>query len=97
MIIDLSTSSSSLLANGGFEIGNLSGWQLICASQCQSASGAVVSSSPKRGSFTYKDACKQRYDFLRQMFPMTTGHLYMLSFWLDSDQNNGQTAFVNIS
>jgi hypothetical protein len=95
-ILDENMSNSEMLVNGGFENGTLTGWQLLCISNCLSSSGAISNSPCNTGLFCYQDGCKNEFDFLRQSFSMTIGHTYTLSFYLLSDTHPNDQAFVRI-
>ena len=94
---DVSASNVEMLTNRNFETGDLTGWDVACTSNCLSLTGGVVGSySPRTGQYSYEGACGGYYDFLRQTFPKTIGHVYTLTFWYKSSGRNRQEAFVNI-
>ncbi len=95
-IVDINASSSEMLTNGDFESGNLSGWELLCISGCAGTQGIVTNSNCHTGLYCYRDACTGHYDFLRQTFITTMGHIYTLSFWIYTDSQPQQMAYVTI-
>ncbi len=96
-VIDTNAYNSEMLTNGDFENGTLAGWQQLCTQNCSSSSGILTNSTCLGGSYCYKDACRYGYDYLQQTFPVTSGHIYTLSFWLCSDGGPFQQAFIGIS
>ena len=96
-IVDTNASNSEMLVNNSFENGTLAGWQMLCTSNCGSGtSGAISPSSCNSGSYCYFDVCKNGFDCLRQTFPITTGHVYIFSYFIKSDQTGGMKAYVQI-
>lgn len=94
-ILDRNASNSEMLINGGFENGTLIGWQVLCTSGCSGSTGNITASaSCQTGSYCYHDGCKGSTDFVRQVFTVTMGDVYTLSFWIQVD--NSQSAFVTI-
>ncbi|CAF1442737.1 unnamed protein product [Adineta steineri] len=94
-LVDTNTFNSEMLVNGNFENGTTNGWQLLCTSNCQSAAGVIAyNTSCYAGLFCYTDGCKSGFDFLRQAFSTTIGHVYTLSFWIRTDTKPQQYAFV---
>jgi len=96
-LIDTNVSNSEMLTNGDFENGTLVGWQQLCTQNCSSSPGTITSSSCHSGSYCYEDACRYGSDYLQQTFPVISGHIYTLSFWLHSDGGPIQQAFVGIN
>jgi hypothetical protein len=98
-IIDTNASNSEMLTNGGFEASTLNGWQVLCSStNCKPPSGSILTNtSCYTGSYCYEGACEKNYDFLRQTFTVTLGHIYSLSFKLYTDSQPQQKAYVKIS
>ncbi|CAF1500197.1 unnamed protein product [Rotaria sp. Silwood1] len=97
-LIDKNASNSEMLVNGGFENGSLVGWQILCSSiNCGTIAGNITQSNCHTGSYCYEGMCRNAYDFLRQTILVTSGHIYILSFWLYTDGHNAQAAYVNIS
>lgn len=89
--------SSQLLVNGGFESGNLTGWQVVCSStNCGGVGGSLTESNCHTGSYCYVGACAGAYDFLRQSFNVIRGQMYTLSFWIMTAGNPQQAAYVDI-
>ncbi|CAF0861428.1 unnamed protein product [Adineta steineri] len=97
-IIDTSVLNIEMLVNGNFQTGTLIGWQVLCSNtNCGGTGGSLVQTTCHTGSFCYKGACAGNYDYLRQSFPITIGHIYALSFWVYTDGHSSQAAYVNIS
>ncbi|CAF1170702.1 unnamed protein product [Rotaria sp. Silwood1] len=97
-LIDKNASNAEMLVNGGFENGSLVGWQMLCSNNnCGLTVGNITQSNCHTGSYCYEGACQNAYDFLRQTFPVISGHVYILSFWLYTDGHHSQAAYVNIS
>ncbi|CAF3707319.1 unnamed protein product [Rotaria sp. Silwood1] len=95
---DKNASNAEMLVNGGFENGSLVGWQVLCSSIiCGTTAGNITQSNCHTGSYCYEGACQNAYDFLRQTFSVTSGHVYILSFWLYTNGHHSQAAYVNIS
>ncbi|CAF1296318.1 unnamed protein product [Rotaria sordida] len=96
-IINKNASNSEMIVNGGFENGNLIGWQVLCSStNCGTKGGNITQSDCHTGSFCYEGTCQNDYDFLRQTFTVINGHVYVLTFWLYTDGHHSQLAYVNI-
>lgn len=95
-LINRNLSNAQLIENGGFENGTLMGWETFCQSTCGTGAGAVNNSNPRSGTFSYQDSCNSGFDFLRQSFLIIQGHLYILTFYLDSEGNPQQYAFYRI-
>lgn len=73
--------SASLIVNGGFETGSLSGWNYT--NSCSSYPGAVGSYyAAKSGSCYYYSSCVNGTDTISQQFSTTIGASYQISFWL---------------
>ncbi|CAF1500214.1 unnamed protein product [Rotaria sp. Silwood1] len=97
-LIDKNASNAEMLVNGGFENGSLVGWQMLCSNNnCGLTVGNITQSNCHTGSYCYEGACQNAYDFLRQTFSVTSGHVYILSFWLYTNGHHSQAAYVNIS
>lgn len=96
-IKDVNASYAEMISNGGFESGSLMGWQVACSStNCGGTGGFLSQSDCHTGSYCYIGACQGNYDFLRQSFNVVIGHLYTLSFWIKTDGNPQQAAYVDI-
>jgi len=95
--VNTTASNTSLLVNGDFEAGSLIGWQVACSSvNCGGTGGVLDTTSCYAGSYCYKGACIGAYDFLRQSFNVVAGHVYRLSFWIMTNGNPQEAAYVNI-
>ncbi|CAF1689125.1 unnamed protein product, partial [Adineta ricciae] len=95
-IVDTNASNSEMLVNNNFENGTLAGWQMLCSSCGLGTSGTISPSSCNSGSYCYVDECKNGFDCLRQTFPITTGHVYILSYFIKSVQLGNMKAYVQI-
>ena len=94
-IVDTSASNSEMLVNGDFENGTLVGWQALCTGSCLGGTpGTLTTTSCNTGFFCYADSCRTGMDFVRQKFATTVGHVYILTFWLQTD--NTQSVYVSI-
>jgi hypothetical protein len=94
-IVDTNASNSEMLINGGFENGSLIGWQTLCTSTCTGGyQGSLSTTSCNTGLYCYADGCKGGVEFLRQLFTVTIGDIYTLSFWISVA--NTQTIYVQI-
>ena len=71
-----------LIQNGGFEIGDLTGWGY--SGNCNSDAGRPYQSgrSSKAGNWYYNDGCRNGVDTISQTFPTVAGYTYIISFWL---------------
>ncbi|CAF1413084.1 unnamed protein product [Adineta ricciae] len=98
-VIDISALGIEMLLNGNFEMSSLVGWQIVCSSQSclPSKQSSLVQTNCHNSSNCYEGACQGNYDYLRQYFNVTIRHIYTLSFWLYTDGNIQQEAYVNIS
>ncbi|CAF1025201.1 unnamed protein product [Adineta steineri] len=97
-IIDTSALNIEMLVNGNFENGTLIGWQILCSSNnCGGTGSSIVQTTCHTDSFCYEGTCAGNYDYLRQSFSITIGHIYTLSFWVYTDGHSDQAAYVNIS
>ncbi|CAF1105199.1 unnamed protein product [Adineta steineri] len=97
-IIDTSALNIEMLVNGNFENGTLIGWQILCSNNnCGGTGSSIVNTPCHTGSFCYEGTCAGNYDYLRQSFSITIGHIYTLSFWVYTDGHSDQAAYVNIS
>ena len=97
-IVDNNLSNSEILVNGNFENGTLLGWQIQCstANACSGSGGNLSTSTCHSGMYCYEGDCEGKYDFLRQAFLVISGHIYTLSFWLQSVSHPAQKAYVAI-
>ena len=97
-IVDVNASNAQMLRNGNFENGTLAAWQTLCtvANGCGGAGGILSTSSCHGGTYCFSGECDGAFDFLRQVFPITIGHVYTLTFWIYTDGHPQQQAFVRI-
>ena len=83
--------SSSLLINGGFETGDLTGWTGYCntTTNCGTVYYAHIVGSPcQAGSYCIYDSCAS-WDYLEQSFTTVIGDYHLVSFYLRSGANGG--------
>jgi len=98
-VVDTTTSSSNMLANPGFETGDLTGWTylnqygvLFAGVVCPGCNGL----SPRTGSYAWVDGATQGYDAISQVIPTTLGDLYTIDFW-QAWINTNNVAMTNFS
>ena len=91
-------SSQQLLINGGFETGDLTGWNNTAGS-CSGYSSYVGSSSffAHTGSGYYYGRCNGDCDIIRQTFATIVGATYNISFWLYNYSCCTQTEIIAVS
>jgi hypothetical protein len=89
--------STQMISNGGFETGDLTGWNY--SGSCGSSPGAVGSGSSfaNSGNYFYYDACSNFGDTISQTFTTVIGDTYDISFWLTIDGCCGTTVVANIT
>ena len=97
-IVDSNSSNSEMLTNGDFENGTLMGWQVQCtvSNACLGSGGTLSTSTCHTGMSCFEGGCEGSYDFLRQAFRAAAGHIYTLSFWLQSEGSIQQYVYVTI-
>ncbi|CAF1045592.1 unnamed protein product, partial [Didymodactylos carnosus] len=93
------TSNTEMLINGGFEMGDLTGWTLFCNSSCGSGtSGVVVADATycyvaTGSSYCYYDWCNGggsgNYDYISQSFTSVIGYWYVMRFSLRQSGTGG--------
>jgi hypothetical protein len=88
-VYDVNT-SSSLLINGGFDTGDLTGWTAYCntSSNCGGVYYVHIVGSPCQAGFCVYDSC-QNWDYLEQSFTTVIGDYYLVSFYLRSGATGG--------
>ncbi len=89
--------STELLANGDFHLGNGTGW-LSCNPNNAANPGFVMmdSSNAQSGSFYWKDGSTGAEDYLYYYFPTDAGSNYTISFYLKSGGGLPNSARVYI-
>ena len=96
---DLLFPLTNLLANPGFESGNLTGWTYL-NNYGVSFAGVVCAScnslSPRTGTYAWTDGATQGYDALSQVIPTISGHQYFIDFW-QAWINTNNVAMTNFS
>lgn len=90
-VTPVSSPGTELVANGGFETGNFTGWTIV-GQQGLNAAGRIESGTPgtdtrstHSGNFDYYDGAVGGVDGISQSFATTVGEDYNLSFWLAND------------
>jgi hypothetical protein len=74
---------TQMLVNGDFETGSLSPWvRTFPNGTCPGVPGKICSTNSYNGNYNYCDGCNTIPDQLSQSFMATTGHVYVVSFWL---------------
>jgi hypothetical protein len=85
--VAVSNGTHNLIVNGGFEMGNLTGWNYSNPSNTASHGRAAHASAPyfpRTGTYFYVDRIYQKYDYLSQTFATVPTATYNISFWLYS-------------
>jgi hypothetical protein len=92
--VNNTNASTDVLINGGFEVGNLTGWSQYCATvaNCGGANyGQVTTTDCYSGTYCYVDKCNpgSQYDYLFQSFATMSGDYYIISFYFKVYGNGG--------
>ncbi len=79
--------STNVLINGGFDMGNLTGWTQFCATNPNCGAGdygQLKTGVCYAGTYCYMDKCNpsSRFDYLIQSFTTVNGDYYIISFYL---------------
>ncbi|CAF2757735.1 unnamed protein product [Rotaria sp. Silwood2] len=98
-------SNTNILINGGFEMGNFTGWTQYCATDANCGGtgtnyGQLTTSSCKSGTYCYVDKCDNggHFDYLVQSFPTVIGNYYSVAFYLKIYSSGGSDlAYVMVS
>lgn len=90
-------SSTELLINGGFDLGNQNGWS-SCNPNGATNQGFVQNNwvTSQAGSYYWKDGSTGAADYLYQYFPTIIGTNYTISFYLRGDGVTPNSADVFI-
>ncbi len=84
--VNHTNASTNVIINGGFDIGNFTGWTQYCATNtvCSGTGnyGQLTTSPCYSGSYCYMDKCSGGYDYLAQSFATVNDDYYILSFYL---------------
>jgi hypothetical protein len=88
---------TQLISNGGFESGNLNGWNYT--GTCNHYAGVAYSGSSyaNTGNYYYYDRCALYGDTISQSFSTVAGDIYVISFWLTNYDCCGTTEIANIT
>ena len=81
--VALQTGGPNLVVDPGFESGAL-GSYISCNPSGASSSGTVSTTCPNSGWYSYYDGSIGNPDFLSQSFFVTSGSVYIVSFWLEN-------------
>ncbi|CAF1645870.1 unnamed protein product, partial [Rotaria magnacalcarata] len=87
--------NANILANGGFETGDFTGWTQYCNNNtiCGGTGeyGQLTNSPCQAGTYCYVDKCgnKNGYDYLYQSFSTISGNYYLIAFYLKANKNDG--------
>ena len=86
-----------LIANGGFETGDLTGWSR--SGTCFYNEGVAYRGSQyaKTGNWYYYDRCNNNMDAIRQTFSTVPGDTYIISFWLTNYICCAPVQFANVT
>lgn len=91
--------STQLISNGGFETGNLTGWNRTGACNLNVGQAYSGSSYAKSGDWYYYDLCAGagNGDTLSQTFTTVPGDTYALDFWLTNYLCCGPTEIATVT
>ncbi len=89
--------STQLIINGGFETGNLNGWNYSGSCFVFTGQAYYGSNYAKTGNYYYYDRCSQYGDTISQTFPTIAGDTYVISFWLTNYACCTATEIANIT
>jgi hypothetical protein len=88
---------TQLITNGGFETGNLNGWNYSGSCFLLTGQSHSGSSSSKTGNYYYYDPCRNFGDTISQTFSTVAGDTYVISFWLTNYYCCSPTQTANIT
>ncbi len=85
--VNHTNANTNVLINGGFDVGNLTGWTQFCATNANCGGtgnyGQLTTAACYSGSYCYVDKCGSGgFDYLIQSFNTVIGDYYLLSFYL---------------
>jgi hypothetical protein len=81
--IKLQSNGSNLLANPGFETGNMSDWDTCNPLNATPTTGKVETGCPPySGNYSFRDGSTGNPDYLQQTVSVASGSYYTVSFWL---------------
>jgi hypothetical protein len=85
--VNHTNASTSVLINGGFDTGTLTGWTQYCATNANCGTGdygQLTTGVSYQGTYCYVDKCSPatQFDYLTQSFTTVNGDYYIISFYL---------------
>ncbi len=85
--VNHTNASTNVLINGGFDMGNLTGWTQFCATDGNCGTGdygQLMTGLCYAGNYCYMDKCNgaSQSDYLIQSFNTANGDYYIISFYL---------------
>ena len=95
--IAVSNGTQNLIVNGGFELGNLTGWNYSNPSNTADHGHVIQASAPyfpRKGTYFYVDGIYNQYDYLSQTFATVPTVTYNVSFWLYSTTPSSQVSHI---
>jgi hypothetical protein len=100
-VVDNNASSIQLLDNPGFDnsTSSATGWGTWCATaaNCNTGfQGQILANSSCRSGNCYFDHCRPNYDYVYQTFPAIIGHIYRISFWVQTTGSFTVKFYANV-
>jgi hypothetical protein len=103
--VNHTNANTNILINGGFEMGNLTGWTQYCATDANCGGsgtkhGQLTASPCYSGTYCYQDKCYPtgHFDYLVQSFSTVSGDYYLISFYLKIFASGGpELAYVMLT
>lgn len=94
-IVDV-TNAVERVTNGGFEAGNLNGWNYCNPYGTQNGGriGSSGSFAPHLGTYFYHGAPYPDYEYLNQSVATDIGHTYLIRFWLGNQGQRTSRALI---
>jgi hypothetical protein len=89
--------STQLIVNGGFETGDLTGWNYSGNCNWYIGEAYYGSGYAKAGNYYYYDRCSFYGDTIRQTFATIINYTYVISFWLTNYGCCSATEIANIT
>ncbi|CAF1365058.1 unnamed protein product [Didymodactylos carnosus] len=88
--------TTNLIANGGFETGDITGWDYTDP-YAASYTGTATTMDYYTGAYSYTGGESYAADFISQTFNVTIGAVYDVSYWLEVTGTDGGYSIVNIT